>query len=157
MNHTYTNWQEKTHKIITGRIYVIKYDNGYPYKLNWYKNISTYFNICQCISTYSIQLSKLSYITILKPISICGNSRMLCETKQTTVKTKIWTKFPFKRMKLQSENLKQLMRSNFHNKLCQICKLRKENWNKYNTIYLQYIISIETNQTDWNWKFNWHD
>ena len=116
---------------------MIKSNNDYPYELNWHKNISICINIYQHISIYPIWLSKLFYITILKPISICGNSRMRCETKQTTVYTKIWTKFPFKRMKLQSENLKQLSRSNFHNKLCQICKLRKENWNKYNTIYLR--------------------
>ena len=79
------------------------------------------------MSIHLIQLSKLFYITILEPISICGNSRMRCETKQTTDHNKNWIKFPFKRMKLQSENMKQLMRSHFHNKLCQICKLRKEN------------------------------
>ena len=37
------------------------------------------------MSIYLIQLSKLFYIIILKPISICGNSRTRCETKQTTV------------------------------------------------------------------------
>ena len=134
---------------------MINADNDNPYELNWYENISTYFNICQCISIYAIQLSKLFYITILKPISICGNRRRWCETKQTTDHNKNWIKFSFKRMKLQSENLKQLMRSNFHNKLCWISKLRKENWNKYNTIHLQNLTRIETNQTVW--KINWHD
>ena len=52
-------------------------------------------------------------------------------------------------MKLQSKNLKQLSRSDFHNNLCQIGKWRKENWNKYNNIYLQKITSIEINQTGW--------
>ena len=133
MNHTYTDWQEKTHKIITGRIYVIKSDNDYPYELNWHEIINMY----QHISIHLIWLSKLFYITILKPIFICGNSRTWCETKQTTVYIKNWIKFPFKRMKLKSENLKQLSRSNFHNNLCRIGKWGKENWNKYNTIYLQ--------------------
>ena len=123
---------------------------------NWHENISIYFNMFQYISIYPIWLSKLFYITILKPISICGNSRTWCETKQTTVKTKNWIKFPFKRMKLQSKNLKQLSRSNFHNKLCQICKWGKENWNKYNTIYLRkssvlkLIKPIEKSQQIWS-------
>ena len=73
----------------------------------------------------------------LKPIFICWDSRMWCETKQTTVYTKSWIKFPLKRMKLQSDNLKQLSRSNFHNNLCWIGKWEKENWIKYNNIYLQ--------------------
>ena len=30
-------------------------------------------------------------------------------------------------------------RPNFQNNFCRICKLRKENWNKYNTIYLTTI------------------
>ena len=134
---------------------MINANNDHQYELNWCKNISIYFNICQYMSIYLIQLSKLFYITILKPISICGKSRTWCGTKQTTDHNKIWTKLPFKRMKLQSKNMKQLMRFNFHNKLCQICKLREENWNKYNTIYLQNIIRIETIQTDWYDQLTW--
>ena len=48
--HTPTD-NKKTHKIITGRIYVIKSDNDYPYELNWqidmkiYQYVSTYNNI----------------------------------------------------------------------------------------------------------------
>ena len=35
MNHTYTDWKPKTHKIITGRIDpYIKSNNDYPYKLD---------------------------------------------------------------------------------------------------------------------------
>ena len=59
-----------------------------------------------------------------------------------TVETIIQTKLPLQRMKLQSNNMKQLMKSNFHNNLCQIGKLQKENWNKYNTIYSNTIFRL---------------
>ena len=46
MNHTYTDWQQKTYKITVGRIYVIESDNDYPYELNLIHKIrSTYTSI----------------------------------------------------------------------------------------------------------------
>ena len=72
---------------------------------------------------------------------------MWCETKQTTVETKIRMKHSLTRMELQSANLKQLLKSNFNNNLCQKGNWRKEKWTKYNNIHLQKITSIEINQT----------
>ena len=74
-----------------------------------------------------------------------------CDVKQIkpTVETIIWIKLPLTRMKLQSDNMKQLTRSMFHKNFCQICKLNEEDWTKYNTIYLttiyQLMWSIQSN------------
>ena len=107
----------------------------------WINNWSTYINTWSIQRSIYINKSDTIKLTILyynlETYFYLLRQQNVMWKKQTTVKVKNWIKFPLKRMKLQSANLKQLSRSNFHNNLCRIGKWRKENWNKYNNIYLQ--------------------
>ena len=108
-------------------------------------NWSTYINIWsiqRSISNQHIWYSWVNYFILQSQnlfLFVETAERDVKQSKPTDWNNKIWIKFPFKRMKLQSNNLKQLSRSNFHNNFCQICKLNEEDWNKYNTIYLTTI------------------
>ena len=92
--HTPIDNRWKTHKIIVGRIIWSISNNDNPYELQidtkiFDKYITIYCNIHQYISIYvnNFGIVNVDYciFQILKPINICGNSRMSCETKQTTV------------------------------------------------------------------------
>ena len=93
---THTPIDNKTHKIIVGRIIwsISNNNNDNPHELQIDNdNISQYMSIYHNIFNIDYDL-----LQILNPINICWNSSKWCETQQSTVSNQIRTKLPFKRM-----------------------------------------------------------
>ena len=104
-------------------------------------------------------MSWIFYITNLEPIFVCGNSRTWCETKANQqLKPRSGWSYHWQEWNSNLSLLKQLRKSNFHNNFCRICKWGKENWNKYNTIYLTKLNNWydQYNLTFWQCQYDWY-